>query len=75
MLVLDRRLNEGFWIDGRIFVKVLGISKQRIKLGVEAPDDLMIVREELIERANGSPNGHADAVPGDEEETHRPVRR
>lgn len=50
MLVLDRRIQEGFWIDGRIFVKVLSIGRKRVKLGIEAPSDMKIVREEL---ANG----------------------
>ncbi len=47
MLVLDRKLQEGFWIEGRIFVKVLGIGKRRVKLGIEAPGDLQILRDEL----------------------------
>ncbi|MGB2693979.1 MAG: carbon storage regulator [Dehalococcoidia bacterium] len=54
MLVLDRRLKEGFWIGDRIFVKVLGTGKRRVKLGVDAPDDLAIVRDEL--RARTIPN-------------------
>ena len=48
MLVLDRKVQEGFWIEGRIFVKVLGIGRRRVKLGIEAPADLKIVREELL---------------------------
>lgn len=51
MLVLDRKVQEGFWIDKRIFVKVLAIGRQRVKLGIEAPSDMAIVREELIARA------------------------
>jgi carbon storage regulator len=47
MLVLDRKLREGFWIDGGIFVKVLSVGRERVKLGIEAPDDVRIVREEL----------------------------
>jgi len=58
MLVLDRKIQEGFWIDDRIFVKVLSISKRRIKLGIEAPGDLKIVRDELKSRPLGdSPDG------------------
>jgi carbon storage regulator CsrA len=49
MLVLDRKLHEGIWIDGRIFVKVLAVGQHRVKLGVEAPADLSVVREELRE--------------------------
>lgn len=47
MLVLDRKVNEGFWIDGRILVKVLSVGRRRTKLGVEAPADVKILREEL----------------------------
>ncbi len=50
MLVLDRKVNEGFWIDGRIFVKVLAIGRKRTKLGVGAPADVEILREELRQR-------------------------
>ena len=63
MLVLDRKIHEGFWIEGRIFVKVLSIGRRRIKLGVEAPRELTIVREELAEHSAGSPNGRAEAAP------------
>ena len=47
MLVLDRKAQEGFWIDGRIYVKVLDIGKRRVKLGIEAPSELSVVRDEL----------------------------
>ena len=49
MLVLDRKVQEGFWIDGRIFVKVISIGRRRVKIGIEAPSDLEILREELRE--------------------------
>ncbi len=54
MLVLDRKIQEGFWIEERIFVKVLGIGRRRVKLGIEAPEDLKIVRDEL---RSGPPTG------------------
>ncbi len=47
MLVLERKAQEGFWIDGRIYVKVIAIGKRRVKLGIEAPPDLNITRSEL----------------------------
>ncbi len=48
MLVLDRKLQEGFWIEGHIFVKVLGIGRRRVKLGIKAPDYVKILRGELL---------------------------
>ena len=76
MLVLDRKISEGFWIDNRIFVKVLSVGRRRVKLGIKAPDGISILREELLEGSAESPNGRDQAVPGEqEEETFRPVHR
>ena len=77
MLVLDRKIREGFWIDNRIFVKVLSVGRRRVKLGIEAPNAISIVREELLERSAESLNGHERPAPGEQEqdETFRPVRR
>lgn len=58
MLVLDRKVREGFWIDGKIFVKVLAVGRHRVKLGVQAPNDVKIWREELnsdVEEGEGPP--------------------
>ncbi len=63
MLVLDRKVHEGFWIEGRIFVKVLSIGRRRIKLGIEAPRELSIVREELVKEQASSPNGREATTP------------
>lgn len=61
MLVLERKLQEGFWIEDRIFVKILGIGRRRVKLGIEAPSESKIIREEL--RSRGKDNGkRRDAV-------------
>ena len=50
MLVLDRKIHEGFWIAGKIHVKVLSIGRRRVKLGIMAPNGMRIVREELLDR-------------------------
>lgn len=47
MLVLSRKLNEKIIIDGNITVTVLGIRGNQIRLGIEAPSSIGIVREEL----------------------------
>ncbi len=47
MLVLSRRESEGLWIDGRIYIKVLDVRRARAKLGIEAPEEVPIIREEL----------------------------
>jgi carbon storage regulator len=37
-------------IDDDIKIKVLGIRGNQIRIGIEAPDDVVIVREELLEK-------------------------
>ncbi len=79
MLVLDRKVQEGFWIDGGIFVKVLGVGRQRVKLGIEAPADIKIVREELRSRSSDeAPAARRPIVSNNDtpvEGSFRPVRR
>jgi len=47
MLILSRKLNESIVIDGRITVKVLRIDKDTVKLGIQAPTELPVHREEI----------------------------
>ncbi len=54
MLVLDRKIHEGFWVEDRIFVKVLSIGRRRVKLGIEAPGDSTIIRDELRDAPVGA---------------------
>jgi carbon storage regulator len=69
MLVLERKVQEGFWIDQRIYVKVIAIGKRRVKLGIEAPPELHITRSELEPKAaepaaNGSRDETMQILPG-----------
>jgi len=47
MLVLSRRLNQAIVIGGAVRVTVLAITPSRIELGVEAPREIMVDREEI----------------------------
>jgi carbon storage regulator len=47
MLVLSRRLNQAIVIGGQVRVTVLAISPTRIELGVEAPPQIVVDREEI----------------------------
>lgn len=47
MLVLSRRLNQTIVIDGRVRVTVLAITPNRVELGVEAPLQIAVDREEI----------------------------
>jgi|MudIll2142460700_1097286.scaffolds.fasta_scaffold1816289_2 carbon storage regulator len=50
MLVLTRKVGEEILIGDRIKLKVIEISGSKVKLGIEAPADMRIFREEILER-------------------------
>ena len=50
MLILTRRKEESIIINGDIKIKILGIDRGVVKLGFEAPDEVVIVKEELLEK-------------------------
>jgi carbon storage regulator len=50
MLVLARKIGESVVIDGRIVVRVVGAGGGRARLGIEAPDDVLILRSEVAAR-------------------------
>jgi carbon storage regulator len=48
MLILTRKIDQGFVISGGIRVVVLGVDRDRVKLGVAAPADVLVMRDELV---------------------------
>ncbi len=52
MLVLTRRLGESLLIGDNIIVTVSDIKNGQIKLGITAPKDVTINREEVIREIN-----------------------
>ncbi len=57
MLVLRRKVEEVIVLDGSIRVVVLAVEGERVKIGIEAPDDVTIVREELLLATCSRKNG------------------
>jgi len=52
MLVLRRNLGEAIVLNQDIVIRVIAVQGDRVKLGIEAPPDVIIRREELCaERA------------------------
>ena len=49
MLVLARKLDESIVIGDDITVKIISVDKGVVKLGIDAPRDISIVRNELLE--------------------------
>lgn len=52
MLVLSRKPGEGVVIGGEILIRVLGIQGERVRLGIEVPDEVLVLREEVAARLN-----------------------
>lgn len=48
MLVLARKIDESIIIGENITVKIISIDKGVVKLGIEAPSSVSIVRDELL---------------------------
>ncbi|HLA85012.1 MAG TPA: carbon storage regulator [Thermoguttaceae bacterium] len=47
MLVLSRKVGQRILIGDRIAVTVVRVAQGAVRIGIEAPDDLPIVREEI----------------------------
>jgi carbon storage regulator len=54
MLVLSRKLNEAIVIDGGIRITVVAFRGNQVRLGIEAPDSVRVLREELCDPAHAS---------------------
>jgi carbon storage regulator len=50
MLILTRKIDQGIVIAGNIWVRVLGVERDRVKIGISAPRDITVLRQELLER-------------------------
>lgn len=76
MLVLSRRTNETLVIDNNIRFTVLSVHGNQVRIGIEAPDDIIILREEIIH--NASRTQHVDApadTPSDDNVGNRETPR
>ncbi|MEK9785793.1 MAG: carbon storage regulator CsrA, partial [Gammaproteobacteria bacterium] len=55
MLILTRRVGETLSIGDNIEVTVLGVRGGQVRIGVKAPRDVAVHREEIINRAEKTP--------------------
>lgn len=50
MLILTRKLNEEIKIGSGITVKIISLSDNTVKIGIDAPQNIQIVRTELYDK-------------------------
>ena len=55
MLVLRRRMNERILIGDNIEIVIVAIDNQGVKLGIEAPSEVQIVRDDAIVKVKHHP--------------------
>lgn len=54
MLVLTRKTGQSIRIGDNILIKIVDVDGSQVKIGIEAPKNLAIFREELYERLRES---------------------
>mgnify|MGYP001304163796 CR=1 FL=1 len=63
MLVLSRKRNERIVIDGNIVVTIVDIRGDKVRLGIEAPKDVSIHRNEVFEALQREQSRHTESAP------------
>lgn len=56
MLILTRRVGESVMIGDDVTITVLGVKGNQVRLGVNAPKDVAVHREEIYERIQREKN-------------------
>lgn len=69
MLILTRRVGETLMIGDEISVTILGVKGNQVRVGVNAPRDVSVHREEIYERIQ---HEHDDSSVIDSSSTDEP---
>ena len=56
MLILTRKTSQGIVLSGNVIVRILAVDGERVKLGIDAPRSVQVLREELITNPRPAPN-------------------
>lgn len=62
MLVLSRKESEKVMLGDSIVLTIVRVSGDRVRIGIEAPSDMLILRKELDPNDQNSSNKNANKV-------------
>jgi len=67
MLILTRRAGETVMIGSDVTITVLGVKGNQVRIGINAPKDVAVHREEIYERIQSEKAGQGSVAPSEEE--------
>jgi carbon storage regulator len=71
MLILTRRVGESVMIGNDVTVTILGVKGNQVRVGINAPKDVAVHREEIYERIKREQEGESQGEP--QGEPHEPA--
>lgn len=71
MLILTRRVGETLMIGDDVTVTVLGVKGNQVRIGVDAPKEVAVHREEIYQRIQAEKEGDVNS---DQEDSSQPFQ-